>query len=78
MARTRRQFDAAFKLHVVQLIKDQGMTVQQVCEDKQLGQTAVRRWLVQYDAETHGLSCLSNRHIRENVSINSGFFDISI
>lgn len=56
MARTRRQFDAAFKLHVVQLIKDQGMTVQQVCEDKQLGQTAVRRWLAQYDAEAHGLS----------------------
>lgn len=56
MARTRRQFDAAFKLHVVQLIEDQGMTVQQVCEDKQLGQTAVRRWLAQYDAETHGLS----------------------
>lgn len=56
MARARRQFDTAFKLHLVQLIKDQGMSVQQVCLNKNIGQTAVRRWIAQYAAEGKGQS----------------------
>jgi transposase len=56
MAQARRQFDAAFKLHVVQLVKDQGISIQQVCLDKSVGQTAVRRWIAQYEAEGKGQS----------------------
>lgn len=51
---TRRKFDAAFKLQVVQLIRDQGLSVGQVCRDMNLVDSAVRRWLDQYDAERGG------------------------
>lgn len=53
-SRTRRRFDTAFKLQVVQMIRDQGLSVAQVCRDLDLVDSAVRRWLVQYDAEQSG------------------------
>jgi transposase len=40
MTQKRRKFDASFKLKVVQLIKDQGLSVSQVCQDMNLGETA--------------------------------------
>ncbi|GGX87827.1 transposase [Vogesella alkaliphila] len=54
MTRTRRSFDASFKLQVVKMIKEQGLSVSQVCRDMELGETAVRRWLTQFDAEQAG------------------------
>jgi transposase len=54
MTQKRRKFDASFKLKVVQLIKDQGLSVSQVCQDMKLGETAVRRWLRQVDTELAG------------------------
>jgi len=54
MTQKRRKFDASFKLKVVQLINDQGLSVSQVCQDMNLGETAVRRWLKQVDAELVG------------------------
>ena len=54
MSQHRKTFDPSFKLQVVQLIKDQGLTVAQVCRDMNLGETAVRRWLTQYSAEQSG------------------------
>ncbi len=54
MSRKRRSFDASFKLQVVQMIKDQGLSVTQVCRDMDLGETAVRRWIQQYEAELSG------------------------
>jgi transposase len=51
----RRTFDAAFKLQVVQMIKQQGLSISQVCKDMQLGDTAVRRWMNQFEAEQAGL-----------------------
>ena len=54
MNRKRRSFDAAFKLQVAQMIRDQGMSVGQVCRDMELGESAVRRWVAQLDAEQLG------------------------
>lgn len=54
MKRTRRAFDASFKLQVVQMIKDQGVSVGQVCRDMNLVESAVRRWVAQFDAEQSG------------------------
>lgn len=51
---TRRIFDAAFKLQVVQMIRDQGVSVSQVCRDMNLVDSAVRRWLTQYAVEQAG------------------------
>jgi transposase len=52
--RTRRVFDASFKLQVVEMIRSQGLSIAQVCQDMKLGETAVRRWLAQLDAEQLG------------------------
>lgn len=50
----RRAFDAAFKLQVVKMVRDQGLSVGQVCKDLNLVDSAVRRWLAQFDEETAG------------------------
>ena len=54
----RRVFDASFKLQVVQTIRVQGtgtgMGIGEVCRDLKLGETALRRWLSQVDAEQLG------------------------
>lgn len=54
MKRERRSFDTAFKLQVVQMIQEQGLTVPQVCQELKLGESAVRRWLKQVQAEQAG------------------------
>ena len=55
MTRKRRTFDAGFKLQVVQMVRDQGLSVGQVCRDMDLVESAVRRWVEQVDAEKTGL-----------------------
>jgi transposase len=45
MSRVRKAFDVSFKLQVVKMIKEQGLSVPQVCQDMDLGPTAVRRWV---------------------------------
>ncbi len=54
MNQQRRTFDTSFKLQIVQMIRNQGLSVGQVCRDMSLGETAVRRWVVQFDAEQLG------------------------
>ncbi|MGR9086557.1 MAG: IS3 family transposase [Gammaproteobacteria bacterium] len=54
MSRSRRKFDASFKLQVVKMIQEQGLTVAQVCKDMELGESAVRRWLKQVLDEQSG------------------------
>jgi transposase len=54
MTSKRRTFDDSFKLQVVEMIKNQGLTVPQVCRDLNIGETAVRRWVQQYEAEQLG------------------------
>ena len=54
MSKKNRSFDVSFKLEVVKMIKDQGMSVSQVCRDLNIGDTAVRRWIQQYESEQLG------------------------
>lgn len=54
MARQRKTFDTNLKLEVVRMIKEQGLSVQNVSESMSIGATAIRRWLAQYDAEQSG------------------------
>ena len=51
----RRVFDASFKLQIVEMIRVQGLRIGEVCREMKLGETAVRRWLAQADAEQLGL-----------------------
>jgi transposase len=52
--RERRNFDANFKLEVVRMVKDQGLSIVQICESMDLVDSAVRRWIKQYEAELGG------------------------
>jgi transposase-like protein len=52
--KTRRHFDPAYKLQVAKMIREQGLSVSQVCKDMDLTTSAVHRWLQQYDAELAG------------------------
>lgn len=54
MTRKRRNFDPSFKLEVVKMIKEQGLSVQHVSESMSIGPTAIRRWIEQFDAEQAG------------------------
>ena len=54
MKQKRRVLDSAFKLEVVKMIKANGLSIPQVCQDMQVGETAVRRWLKQAEAEQLG------------------------
>jgi transposase len=56
--RERRNFDTNFKLEVVRMVKDQGVSVGDVCHTMDLGETAVRRWIKQYQTELNGQSGL--------------------
>jgi transposase len=52
--RARREFYASFKLEVVRMVKDQGLSIGDVCRSMDLGETVVRRWMKQYTAELSG------------------------
>lgn len=54
--RERRDFDASFKLEVVRMVQDQGLSIAHVCQSMDLVDSAVRRWIKQYDAERDGQS----------------------
>jgi transposase len=50
----RRHFESSYKLDVVRMVKEQGLSLGQVCQSLALGETAVRRWVRQYEAELSG------------------------
>lgn len=52
--KARRQFDANFKLEVARMVKDQGLSVDDVCRSMDLGETGVGGWVQQYAAELGG------------------------
>jgi transposase len=54
MTKQRRTFDTSFKLEVVRMIKEQGLSVPHVSQTMDIGPTAIRRWLEQYRAEQNG------------------------
>ena len=54
--KSRRVFDTDFKLQVVQMVKSQSLSIGQVCKDMKLGESAVKRWVGQFEAEQQGQS----------------------
>ena len=52
--KSRRVFDASFKLQMAQMVNVQGLSISQVCGDIKLGESAVRRWAAQLVAEQLG------------------------
>lgn len=56
--KSRRSFDASFKLQVVQMIKLQGLSVGQVCKDLRLVESVVKHRISQSEAEQACLPCI--------------------
>ena len=60
MRKQRRIIDASFKLDVVRMVKEQGLSVRHVSQSIDIGQAAIRRWLKQYEAEANGKLGIGN------------------
>lgn len=54
--KARRKFDTQFKLEVVHMVKDQDLSVSDVAKTMGVGETAIRRWVTQYESELNGQS----------------------
>lgn len=54
MINQRRLFDASYKVEVVRMIIDQGLSVSQVSKNLTISESAIRRWVAQYQAELQG------------------------
>lgn len=56
MKKSRPTFEANFKLEVAKMVVEQGLSVAHVSQSMNVGPTAVRRWVEQYEAELSGKS----------------------
>jgi transposase len=71
MTTKRRKFDPHFKLEVVRMIQEQGLSARHVSQSMGIGLTAIRRWVTQYKAEQNGQRGIGNpltaeqQHIRQ-------------
>lgn len=54
MRRPRRTFSAEFKAEAVKLITERGYAITQACKELDIGETALRRWVSQVQAECQG------------------------
>ena len=75
--KTRRHFEPAFKLQVAKMVRDQGISLNQVCKDMNLVPSAVRRWVVQLDEEVAGrchFQKATARNVRSRLHGLSGLF----
>jgi transposase len=69
MTKKRRTFDASFKRQIVKLVAEQGLSVAQVCQEMDLGETAVRNWLKQVQAEQSGQAGAGNPLTTDQIRI---------
>ena len=76
--KSRRTFDANFKLQVAQMVKVQGLSISQVCKDLGLGESAVRRWLSQFETEQQGQSGIGKPLTAEHQRIRQLRGDVEI
>jgi transposase len=54
MSKKKRIFTSDFKLEVARMVRDQGLSISDVCKTTKIGETAVRRWVGQLDANRQG------------------------
>jgi transposase len=54
MRKQRKNVDVSVKLEAVRMIKEQGLSVRHVSQSIDIGETAIRRWLTQYENEVNG------------------------
>jgi transposase len=54
MTRERHNFDPSFKLGIVRIITERGLSISHVRQTMDIGVSAIRRWMEQYEAEQQG------------------------
>lgn len=54
MKKPRRVFSSEFKVEAAKLVLERGYSVAQACQELQVGETALRRWIAQLEAEQQG------------------------
>lgn len=54
MTKKRRTFTPEFKAEAVKLVLDNGYSYAEACRTLDIGETALRRWVDQYQAELKG------------------------
>jgi transposase len=54
MTRQRHNFDPSFKLEIVRIITERGLSISHVRQTMDIGVSAIRRWMEQYEAEQQG------------------------
>ena len=60
MKKQRRTIDPNFKLEVVRMVNEQGLSVRHVSQSVDVGETAIRRWVNQVQAERSGQPGIGN------------------
>ncbi|MFZ6780876.1 transposase, partial [Undibacterium sp. Ji83W] len=50
----KKHFDTPLKLEVVKMVKEQGLSISRVSQSMHIGETAIRRWMKQYETELDG------------------------
>ncbi|MFZ6779130.1 transposase, partial [Undibacterium sp. Ji83W] len=50
----KKHFDTPLKLEVVKMVKEQGLSISRVSQSMHIGETAIRRWMKQYEIELDG------------------------
>lgn len=56
----RKRFENNLKLEVVRMVKEQGLSFQQVMQSMNVGESTVRRWVKEYEAGKMGQSGSGN------------------
>jgi transposase len=51
MSKTARKFEASFKLEVVKMVREQGVSIREVWQSMGLSKSPVQRWTQPYNAE---------------------------
>ena len=54
MSKKQKRYSSSFKLEVARMVQEQGLSVMQVCQSTGVGRSAVRRWVIQLQAEQQG------------------------
>ena len=78
MTKQRKHFDNSLKLEVVRMIKEQGLSILHVSQSMDIGQTAIRRWIKQFEAEQSGQRGSGNPLTTEQQSIRQLRMDVDI
>lgn len=63
MKRARRFFSPEFKAEAVKFIKERGYSITQASRELDIGETALRRWISQVEAENQGYVLPSSKPI---------------